>query len=269
MQLSRNNSNDKKPRKECEGNMIICRDFDTNQPITSLDEWFSKCPPAKEDHWKDGRSAKELAKDWTSNKGKDLERLLGSTSEFNGITFKKASPEYKTKLDGYKGNGRQHDLLLLVKHNEEPVLISIEAKTDESFSDMIKDYYIEKIVYRIKGGQTNAPERIEKLMKYVFDDNITKKAFDLRYQLLHAIAGTIIEAKRGNIKRAIFIVNTYCSRDEKLFSLVKHQENVKDLNQFVRYLSKNTIKDFGNDELLGPFNIQGVDLYIMKREKIV
>lgn len=86
--------------------MIICKDFDTSQPITSLDEWYSNCPPAKgKDHWKDGRSAKELAKDWINNKGKDLERLLGSTSEFSEITFKMASPEFQSKFDEFKGNG--------------------------------------------------------------------------------------------------------------------------------------------------------------------
>lgn len=33
------------------------------QSINSLDEWFQYAPPAKgENHWKDGRSAKELEK---------------------------------------------------------------------------------------------------------------------------------------------------------------------------------------------------------------
>jgi len=221
--------------------MIICKDFDTSQPITSLDEWYSKCPPAKgKEHWKDGRSAKELAKDWTSNKGEDLERLLGSTPQFNGITFEMASPEFQSKFDEFNGKGRQHDLLVSASHNNESILISIEAKADEEFGKIIKDYYLNQIIVRINGKTTYVPDRIEKLFKYVFKDNTTVKAFNLRYQLLHAIAGTIAEAESKNIIRTIFIVNTYCSRDEQLFSLVKHQENMKDLNQFVRYLSKNT-----------------------------
>lgn len=249
--------------------MIICKGFNERQPITTVDEWKKICPLAKNEHWKDGRSAKELAKDWINNKGKDLEDLLGSFCAFKGISFNKASPEFQSKFDEYKGNGRQHDLLVLASHNKERILISIEAKVDESFGDIIKDYYIKKIVSRIKGERTNAPDRVEELIKNIFEENIKVAVFDLRYQLLHAIAGTIAEAKRQKAKTAIFVINTYCSKDEKVFSPVKHQNNMKDLNQFVSYLSKNQITNIGCDELQGPFNIQDVDLYIMKREKIV
>lgn len=248
--------------------MIICKGFDKRQTITSVDEWKRICPPAKGDkHWKEGRSAKELAKDWTSNKGKDLERLIGSYPEFNEITFEMAAPEYESKFDEYRGKGRQHDLLVLASDKRGQVLISVEAKADESFGRIIKDYYISQIVARINDISTKAPDRIEKLLKNVFDNNIDVKSFDLRYQLLHAIAGTIAEAKRRNIKRAVFLVYTYCSKDEKLFNSDKHKRNMKDLNQFVSYLSKNRINRISNDEIIGPFNIQNVDLYITKKEK--
>jgi len=249
--------------------VIICKDFDMNKPITSLNDWYNYCPPVKgKVHWKNGRSAMELAKDWINNNGKDLEGLLGSTTQFSGITFKMASPEFKSKFDEFKGNTRQHDLLVLASQNNEEILISIEAKADEPFGKIIKDYYLNQIIVRINGKRTFVPNRIENLIEYVFGNNITVQVFNLRYQLLHAIAGTIAEAKRRNIKKAIFVVNTYCSSNAKLFSQVKHQENMKDLNQFVGYLSKNTIKVIGNDQLIGPFKIQGVDLYIIKRKKL-
>lgn len=53
--------------------MIICKDFDKNKTIKSIDGWKNMCPPeGGERQWKDGRSAKE----WIKNKGKYLETLL-------------------------------------------------------------------------------------------------------------------------------------------------------------------------------------------------
>lgn len=60
----------------------------TNQvrhPIRSLEEWLQYAPPAKgEKHWKDGRSAKELAKAWMTYNGpsmpSELMDLLGTHS---------------------------------------------------------------------------------------------------------------------------------------------------------------------------------------------
>lgn len=83
--------------------MIICMDFDKSKIITRVDEWEKICPPAKaKEHWKDERIAKELAKDWIDNKGQDLERLIGTYSEFNEITFKRASTEHVSQFDEYE-----------------------------------------------------------------------------------------------------------------------------------------------------------------------
>ncbi|MCK4311925.1 MAG: hypothetical protein KAW88_04245 [Candidatus Cloacimonetes bacterium] len=44
--------------------MIICKDFNTQQVINNIDDWKKLCPPEGGDkQWKDGRSAKELAKE--------------------------------------------------------------------------------------------------------------------------------------------------------------------------------------------------------------
>ncbi len=257
--------------------MIICKDFNKNKTIKSIDEWKNICPPAGEEkQWQDGRSAKELAREWIKNKGKYLETLLGSHEDFKGIKFTMASPEYESKFDEYKGKGRQHDLLVLAEDKKGEVLISIEAKADESFGEIIKDYYLRKVVDRINGVPTKAPDRIENLLSNVFERSIDLEVFNLRYQLLHAIAGTIAEANRRNIKRAIFVVNTFCSQDDKKFNLDKHQRNMNDLDQFIRFMSNNSIDNISNNELLGPFNTMNnkhlsskIDLYIVKTEIVI
>ncbi len=257
--------------------MIICKNFDKNMMITTVEEWFEKCPPVgEEEHWKDGRSAKELAKDWIVNEGEELKKTLGSNIEFKDIIFEEASPEYTTKLDNFRGNGRQHDLLILASVKNKPLLISIEAKADESFGKITKDYYIEQIKERDKedGKNTNVPERIEGLIKYVFNENVSYKdinneVFKLRYQLLHGVAGTIMEAEKREIKRAIFHINIYRSTDENAFKIKKYNTNTKDLDRFISYLSKKKINNISNDELIGPFNIHNIDLYISKSEKLI
>jgi hypothetical protein len=45
--------------------MKICRNLTLSDDISSIDEWFIKCPPKRGMlQWKDGRSAKETAKHW-------------------------------------------------------------------------------------------------------------------------------------------------------------------------------------------------------------
>jgi hypothetical protein len=39
------------------------------RPIASLDDWRDYAGPASKRHWKDGRSAKELAKAWMTGEG--------------------------------------------------------------------------------------------------------------------------------------------------------------------------------------------------------
>ena len=92
--------------------MIICENLDKNKVITNLDEWQIA---AKAGQWKDGRSAKELAKACLKDKGQYLERLIGSKDEFEGIKFILGSPEYVSKFDSYSGGLRNHDLLVLAE----------------------------------------------------------------------------------------------------------------------------------------------------------
>lgn len=107
------------------------------QSIHSLDEWLTYALPAKgEKHWKDGRSAKELAKAWMTNNGPimpaDLTDLLLTHPSTAGFQAEWAVPEYETKLDDLKGSGRNHDMVVLGDANGKKTLIAVEAKVDES-----------------------------------------------------------------------------------------------------------------------------------------
>lgn len=100
--------------------------------INSVDDWYNFAPPQNPSlHWKDGRSAKELAKYIISGNGcipKEIEIILSQLGcNPNSIFY--GEPEAVTSLEG-RGGGRHYDLLL-VKESE--VVIGIEAKSDEDF----------------------------------------------------------------------------------------------------------------------------------------
>lgn len=257
--------------------MILCRNFNVKEIIKNIDDWNRLCPPAgKDKQWKDGRSAKELAKDWTINKGQPLINILNLSKEFLGVNFLIASPEFESKFDNYLGKGRQNDLLILGGNEKGQVLISIEAKADETFEEKIGKYYNKALKNRENNLNTNIPNRIEGLNKNILGNKNIESISELRYQLLHGIAGTIAESKRFGIDRAIFVVSTYQSKDPELFNKKKHDNNSKDLDDFVRCLSKDQINEIKNNELKGPFKFENsqycssdLELYILKIETLI
>ena len=105
------------------------------QMINSLDKWSKFAGPMREEHWNDGRSAKELAKYILDGKGTfpiEIEKILLKIGCKSKKVFK-GEPEIVTHLVG-RGNGRNHDLFF--KQDGE-IVIDIEAKTDEVLGNMI------------------------------------------------------------------------------------------------------------------------------------
>lgn len=113
--------------------------------IHSVGDWFRLAPPQKGiKQWEDGRSAKELAKRWFSEKGKpqvpnELIELLNSTQKLKGTVIREGIPEHRIKLDNFRGNTRNTDLVLMGKKGNRRISISIEAKADEYFDLLVSE----------------------------------------------------------------------------------------------------------------------------------
>src|SRR5690554_6834946 len=111
--------------------MHIHKNFDPNKEIKTIDDWFRECPPKqKNKHWKDGRSAKELARYLTMVLPKVPLELYNIFSKFSSMDQITVAPEYVTSFvtKGFgSGEGRNHDSLVLMKD----AVIGIEAKADE------------------------------------------------------------------------------------------------------------------------------------------
>ena len=165
---------------------------DTNgEEINSLEDWSKVFDtPQRKKHWKAGRSAHSIA-DFILNRSgekriaKLLERVV--TEE---MVLEKAIPEFEVPFDKF-GRGRVHDLGVFGTTNSgKSIFIGIESKVDESFNRTVSEVYLEAKAKQIAGEATNAPARIENLLRLNFH-NIGPSVFDLRYQLLYATAGTV------------------------------------------------------------------------------
>jgi hypothetical protein len=246
--------------------MIRCEKLYAKNKIVSLSEWFYKCPPqGKEKQWKDGRSAKETAKHWLHTIPEPFKDLLKTCQ----LKYMICSPEYVSKFDSYKGNGRNHDLLLLAQNEDsKPVVISVESKADEPFGVTITKKIIASEKKKQENPNSKALERIEELRLALFGE-LNDNQNDLMYQLLTAVAGTIAEAKKQCATTAFFLVQTFVEKEND-----KHRQNKEALNKFLSVFTKLEYTKIENNEVLGPFRIHksneylssDIDLWIGKYE---
>jgi len=166
--------------------------------IKTIEDWFLFAPPkGGEQHWKDGRSAKELAKYFINANGNLPCEISGMVNKYNlPVTDYSCYPEHKTRFDNIKGEPRNHDMVMVAKDSH---IICIEAKADECFGETVEIEW--------EKASENKRNRISRLARNLFGKDIVDDDIKpLRYQLLTAIAGTAAEAKMQNIKTAVFLV---------------------------------------------------------------
>ncbi len=199
-------------------------------PINSVEEWFHRAPPKKgAKQWKDGRSAKELAKVWFKTGEPiipcELKALLDSHPSTENFVPSIAVPEMVTPLDDFRGEGRNHDLVLLGHVGDRKTLVSIEAKADETFGDIISDRLV-----RAKSF-SKVPDRIALLSQALWGRSIDKRLGRIRYQLLTGLAGTLIEARRQSAVQAVFVIHEFIS---EALTQDNVNRNAGDLEAFIR-----------------------------------
>lgn len=234
--------------------------------ISSIEEWKLNSPPAsKVLHWQKGRSAYELAHSWLAGGQPQvpsaLTELLDSHIDLLGFEAEWAVPEYETKLDQFRGNGRNHDLIILGAVNAKRTLIAIEAKVDETFGDLVRVDEARSIKNK---PRSKAPERIRQLTQAVLGN---KDAVGLRYQLIHAVAGTVIEARKQEASQAVFVICEFVPSSGKT---KKAMQNEVDYQAYLKQLIGLEVE---KGQLVGPVMLPGgglvpadMPLYIGKIE---
>jgi hypothetical protein len=191
----------------------------SGREIRTEAEWLAFAGPKEgEKQWEHGFSAMESARAWL-RRGKpavpdELAALLESTRETSSFRPLYAIPELVTRLDEFGGEDRNHDVAAVGIARAGPTLVAVEAKAREQFGPLVGKHYE---AGREKKG-SNIPERIRRLVHSLFGpdaidgDEIIKPYADLRYQLLTALAGTLIEARRRFVDQAVLLVHEFTSR---------------------------------------------------------
>lgn len=218
--------------------------------IRSFYDWerFALPPARKELHWEPGRSACELGRAWTAS-GKpavprQLAELLESHEGTRGMSILTGITERETPLPFGSRGPRCHDLALHAEQDGQAVTICIEAKADESFGGTIRRELSAagRRAAKRQDGQTKFPERLDWLTRSLlgfraFDDDqykvLAEAVADLPYQLLPAIAGTLIEAGSSKASKTVFVVHEFRTRKTKDANL---DANADALNRFLRVL---------------------------------
>ena len=237
--------------------MNKCRFHKSGSEIQSVDDWFHLAPPKKGiSHWKDGRSAKELAKTWFPSEGQpkipnELVNLLKSHDDTKDAVIDEGIPEHIVALDNFRGEQRNCDLALYGRVRNKTISINIEAKADEPF-----DMTIQEKCDRVTNPRSKIPQRIDILCRSLFGKKQQElpEMANLRYQLLTGSAGTLIDAESIKAHIAVFVIHVFLSNE---LDMEKVDQNDKDFNKFIRLLSENPKLKLENGKLLGPIVVNG------------
>jgi hypothetical protein len=242
------------------------------EPILSVDDWFAKAPPKQgARHWKDYRSAKELAKSWfrAPNPTPPEELLLFLLRAFpaTDLALTDGYPERIIALDRFGGEQRNTDLLVVGSVGSQKVAISIEAKADEPFGDQLVGEYYDR---RRTVPDSNLPARIDSLCQALFHTDLIPRVRSLRYQLLHATAAALIAARNHGAEIAVFLVHEFIS--DRL-NPAKLARNEHDWKTFIDVLTEGLGIDIQPNGAIGPVRVVGgehipshIPLYLGKIE---
>lgn len=219
-----------------------------------INRWQDWTPPKQAYHWKEGRSAMELARSWfqtdTLQCPPELEALFATNTHTSNIEIDEGHPEFVTPLPE-RGEGRNHDLMLKAHTPNASSVICVEAKVDEPFGKKIGEYWSEATV---KTKPTRVPERIQALLEIVFGPNAqpdVKPWCDLRYQLLTAVAGTLLQAAAEQVPLAIFVVHEFRT---PLTKPALRDANADDYARFVEVLF--SVPAVSSGQIYGPLQVQ-------------
>jgi hypothetical protein len=225
------------------------------EAILSVDDWFLKAPPKKGAlQWQDYRSAKELARSWfrspLASPPQELLRWMQDSFPSEAATLTEAHPEYVIRLDDYPGEHRNADLVILGTLGPKKLFISMEAKADEPFGDLIGEYFDSRIAV----PRSKAPARIAALVRAIFNSELDAGIRPLRYQLLHAVAATLIEAQQRGAEVAAFLVHEFLSTRLQPDKVLR---NHLDWQSFVARLARDQAAPVQAGRTIGPIFVAG------------
>lgn len=235
------------------------------QLITSVDDWFRHAPPkGGTDHWRDGRSAKELARAWFESGSvsvpDELSALLASHPDTRSAVLESAEPEARIAFDRHRGEVRNADLAVRAVLDGVPLAITIEAKADEPFDQLVPDTLADALDRLLERDRGAGIDRVRDLAISLLPPPRAglPPLRLLRYQLLTAIAGTMAWARQLAAPKAVLVVHEFQTSQTSTRNL---QRNAQDLKVFVRRLTAGASPDAEVGTLVGPVRVPGEPLF--------
>jgi hypothetical protein len=239
--------------------------FKNGIALDSLEAWEDHAGPKSADQWVDGRSAKEAARAWieagVGNLPREVAAALDSHPAFGNLDNWDGEPEVKLPFDKFRGEPRNSDLVVIGRDKMGPLLIAVEAKADEPFSESIRDTLSDALERKLDNSASNGIARVEQLANALFGPRRKGEPTlkNIRYQLLTACAGALCEAQRRSCGRALMLVQEFVTLKT---SDKNHDRNAKDLNTFIRRISHGSVEALKAGEIVGPFDVPGAPLLI-------
>jgi hypothetical protein len=181
--------------------------FTSNEgkPLLTLEDWRVLHPAL---HWKSGRSAVRLAETWGGSDGfpDAVRTALDRAQRFRGLTFVKGVVEHETPMPG-RGKASVTDLMAWAEDDlGNPVIIGVEAKVDEGFGLIVKDWLT---AGKGKGSADNRALRLRRVCYGLELDDRDEAVQGLAYQLLHRSYAAILTALDERAKRAVLLVHSF------------------------------------------------------------
>jgi hypothetical protein len=177
----------------------------------------------------------------------DVTRALDTNAGTSGLVGLHAEPEHETMFDDFSP-GRVHDLVVVGSVNGRSALLGVEGKADETFGSK----YVSEALAAAPDS-SDVPKRVEGLVRAVFGRPLPEPS-TIRYQLLYATAGTVVEAALRECSEAIFLVHVF--RTARTTD-ANHARNDRDLDVFVSLLLGGGELELTSGEVVGPFGILG------------
>ena len=258
-----------RPRGE-RRNMILARD---GTPIGDLTTWQRLGGPKRSIQWKDGRSAKELARTWLSVESPalppEVAAALTSHPDFGPIERWTATPEARVAFDDVPGEVRNTDLLVDAQDTNGRFILSVEAKADEPFGDTVAETLGDAAERTLNNPRSGALRRVRQLLAALLPPQPKiapgqpapekyAKAGSLRYQLLTGAAGAISAAVKAGCERAVFLVQQFESVETDPARVAR---NAAALDGFMHRVSSGRVSSVDSGSVYGPLAVPGLPLF--------
>ena len=235
------------------------------QLIQSVEDWFRYAPPkGGADQWRDGRSAKEFARAWVESGSvsvpDELVALLSSHPDTQSAVLENGEPEARLAFDKRVGEVRNADLAVRAVSGSAPLALTIEAKADEPFDQLVPDTLADALDRILERGRGGGVDRVRDLATSLL--NPPARGLPplrlLRYQLLTAVAGSLAWARQLEAPRAVLVIHEFQTSQTSTGEL---QRNAQDLDLFVTRLTAGTLRGLAVGSLVGPIRVPGDPLF--------